>query len=141
MKQGCFIIASLIFEGVPLKPVLLSILEIGGYPDFSKYYHSLGFEFKQVASMRKGIQYIKKNKVDVIVAEFNYQSDFRDRTSQLETLMAAIQPKPEIKVIVFYDKEQSHQLQRLTSRFDALACVAYPISTDLLEQAFSLFVE
>jgi len=117
-----------------LKPILLSILEIGGYPDFSKYYAALGFEFKQVASMRKGIQYIKKNTVNVIVAEFNYQSDFRDRTSQLETLMAAIQPKPEIKVIVFFDKEQAHQLKRLTVRFDSLMCLSYPITPEQIEK-------
>jgi len=43
-----------------LKPVLLSILEIGGYPDFSKSYAALGLDFQQVPSMRKGIQYIKK---------------------------------------------------------------------------------
>ena len=46
--------------GIGLKPVLLSILEIGGYPDFSKSYAALGFDFKQVATMRKGIQFIKK---------------------------------------------------------------------------------
>jgi len=71
----------------------------------------------------------------VIVAEFNYQLDFRDRTSQLETLMAAIQPKPDIKVIVFFDKEQAHQLERLTTRFDSLLCLPYPIATKHIEQA------
>jgi len=118
-----------------LKPVLLNILEIGGYPDFSKSYVALGFEYKQVESMRKGIKFLKKNHVSVIVAEFNYQSDFRDRTSQLETLMAAIQPKPEIKVIVFYDKEQSHQLKRLTSRFKTLICLPYPVFDSHIQQA------
>lgn len=118
-----------------MKPILLSILEIGGYPDFSKSYSALGYEFKQVESMRKGIKYIKKNQVDVVVAEFNYQSDFRDRTSQLETLMAVLQPKPEIKVVVFYDKEQSHQLKRLTNRFDKLVCLPYPVMSAHIEQA------
>ena len=87
--------------------------------------------------MRKGIKYIKKNRVDVIVAEFNYQSDFRDRTSQLETLMAAIQPKPEIRVIVFYDKEQIHQLSHLTSRFESLVCLPYPVMSAHIEQAIT----
>ena len=126
-------------KGNDLSVLLLSILEIGGYPDFSKSYKALGFEFKQVASMRKGIQFIKKNKVDVIVAEFNYQSDFRDRTSQLETLMATIQPKPEINVVVFYDKEQAHQLERLTSRFEKLKCLPYPISAEQVEKVIKGF--
>lgn len=122
-----------------MSAVLLSILEIGGYPDFSKIYTGLGFEFKQVASMRKGIQFIKKNKVDVIVAEFNYQSDFRDRTSQLETLMATIQPKPDIKVLVFYDKEQKHQLERLTSRFNQIKCLPYPVMNEQIETVVKTF--
>ncbi len=122
-----------------MKPILLSILEIGGYPDFSKNYTALGYEYNQVASMRKGIQFIKKKSVNVIVAEFNYQSDFRDRTSQLETLMAAIQPKPEIKVIVFFDKEQAHQLKRLTERFETLVCLPYPITGKQVEKSVRSF--
>lgn len=118
-----------------MKYKLLSVLEIGGYPNFSKLYEALGFEFIQIDSMRKASKYLKKNEVDIIVAEFNYQSDFRDRTSQLETLMACIQPKPEIKVIIFYDKEQTVQLSRLTSRFDFLACLNYPIKDELLRKS------
>lgn len=135
MQRSLIISLYISDKGCSLKPVLLSIIEIGGYPDFSKIYAALGYEFIQVPSMRKGIQFIKKNKVNLIVAEFNYQSDFRDRTSQLETLMAAIQPKPDIQVIVFFDKEQLHQLERLTVRFESILCLPYPISKSQIEHA------
>lgn len=116
------------------KPVLLSILELGGYPDFSRLYRQLGYQFVLMLSMRKALKFIKSNRVDVIVAEFNFQSDFRDRTSQLESLMASIAQKPEVKVIVFYDREQSHQFRRVTDRFDFLATLTYPVSSSDLEK-------
>jgi hypothetical protein len=86
-------------------------------------------------SMRKATKFIKNNRVDVITAEFNFQSDFRDRTSQLETLMASIAQKPSVKVIVFYDKDQQHQFKRVTDRFEFLATLSYPIDQQELSSA------
>lgn len=119
-------------------PVLLGILELGGYPDFSLLYQSLGFQVVIMPSMRKALKFIKNNRVDVIVAEFNFQSDFRDRTSQLESLMASIAQMPQVKVIVFYDREQSHQFKRVTDRFDFLATLAYPIQVTELEHCLTI---
>ena len=71
--------------------------------------------------MRKAIKMLKKSHPEVIVAEFNFQSDFRDRTSSLESLMATVQSKGNTKVIVFYEKEQRKQLERLLAVFDVYA--------------------
>ena len=70
---------------------LLAITELGGYPDFSGLYTARGYQVETVSSMRKALRSLKQNQYDVIVAEFNFQSDFRDRTSSLETLMATVQ--------------------------------------------------
>ena len=113
---------------------LLGILELGGYPDFTRLYQQLGFDVVMMQSMRKALKFIKKNHVDVIVAEFNFQSDFRDRTSQLESLMASIAQLPHVRVVVFYDKEQSHQFKRVTDRFEFLATLTYPIQQEMLAQ-------
>ena len=86
-------------------------------------------------SMRKAVKYLKQNKPAIIVAEFNFQSDFRDRSSQLETLMASIAQSPEIEVIVLFDKEQEKQLERVTSRFEFLALLAYPVGPQAIEEA------
>jgi len=119
-------------------PQLLSIVEIGGYPDFSSLYKQKGFEVEQVTSMRKATKRLKKIQPTVVVAEFNFQSDFRDRTSSLETLMATVQCIPECKVIVFYEKEQRPQLERLLAIFDIFSTIAFPIEessiSDVLEQ-------
>ncbi len=88
----------------------------------------MGYEVFILESMRKAIKFIKKSEVDVIVAEFNYQSDFRDRTSQVESLMASLAQKQQVEVIIFYDKEQAHQFSRVSGRFDFFAALTYPIN-------------
>lgn len=112
---------------------LLSITELGGYPDFTPLYEKAGYTVTKATSVRKAITALKSLKPDVIVAEFNFQSDFRDRTSSLESLLAVIQRSPSTRVIVFYDKEYEHQLARVTSRFPIHATLAYPIQPGALE--------
>ena len=73
------------------RPSLLAIVELGGYPNFTSLYARLGFEVEFVNSQRRAQAKLKKSVPDVIVAEFNFQSDFRDRTSNLESLMARLQ--------------------------------------------------
>ena len=70
--------------------LLLSIIELGGYPNFTPLYHELGYEVAVETRMRKAISFLKRRTPDVIVAEFNFQSDFRDRTSSLESLLARV---------------------------------------------------
>lgn len=116
-------------------PSLLHILELGGYPDFNPLYRQRGFEPVRIDSMRKAIKSIKKNPPDVIVAEFNFQSDFRDRTSQLESLMASLARCPWVRVIVFFDREQAHQFERIRGRFDFHSALSYPIDEIALAEA------
>jgi len=122
--------------------ILLSITELGGYPDFSELYQKNGFQVESVNSMRKAVRSLKLNRPSVIVAEFNFQSDFRDRTSSLETLMAAMQQMqqqqmPEVKLIIFYEKEYLHQFEKLRQRFKFHAEIAYPIDPDVLSAALN----
>jgi DNA-binding NtrC family response regulator len=115
------------------KHLLLSIIELGGYPDFKPLYRQAGYEVESVASVRKALGLLKKLSPDVIVAEFNFQSDFRDRTSSLESLLAVVQRSPKTKVIVFYEKDHAHQLARLQAQFPIHAALAYPIDAQSLE--------
>lgn len=85
-------------------------------------------------SMRKARATIKKHKPKVIVAEFNFQSDFRDRTSSLETLQSLVQYLPDTRVIVFYEKEDEHQLAKLETRFKPFRKMTHPIDEAELEQ-------
>jgi len=85
--------------------------------------------------VRKALGAIKQSCPDAIVAEFNFQSDFRDRTSSLESLLAVVQRMPRTKVIVFYENEQAHQLAKLMARFPVHEALAYPIDARKLEES------
>lgn len=115
------------------KRFLLSLMELGGYPDFSGIYRDCGFQVDTVDSMRKALRLLKKSQYQVIVAEFNFQSDFRDRTSNLETLMAVLQQTADVKLIVFYEKEYQHQFDKLRARFTFHAELSYPIDVAQLK--------
>lgn len=119
------------------RPYLVSIVEMGGYPDFSALYRQAGFEPLTERNMRKALGLIKKQQPRVVVAEFNYQSDFRDRTSSLETLMAVLQRMPDTRVIVFYEREQAEPYQRVTSRFPVHASLTFPVDESALSAALA----
>lgn len=115
--------------------LLLAITELGGYPDFTALYETSGFQVDSVNSMRKALRNLKHKKYDAIVAEFNFQSDFRDRTSSLETLMAVIQQMEAVNIIIFYEKEYLHQFEKLRNRFSFHAELPYPIDSEKLKSA------
>ena len=75
-------------------PRLLAIIELGGYPNLLPLYRRLGFDTEVVNSQRKAQAALKRLLPDVIVTEYNFQSDFRDRTSNLETLMGYLSAIP-----------------------------------------------
>lgn len=108
-------------------PILLSIVELGGYPNFSALYQRLGCQAVMETGMRKALLAVKRLKPKIVVAEFNFQSDFRDRTSTLESLMSVVQRLPDTRVIVFYEQEFAHQLAKLQARFALFSVLAYPI--------------
>jgi hypothetical protein len=113
---------------------LLSIIELGGYPNLAPLYKKYGYQPTVVYSMRKALGVLKKTIPEVIVAEFNYQSDFRDRTSTLESLIAIAQRNADMKLIVFYEKEYAHQFERLKARYDFYATYSYPIEEQKIEK-------
>ena len=117
------------------KRTLLSIIELGGYPNFTPVYERVGYRVETASSVRKAITLLKKIQPSVIVAEFNFQSDFRDRTSSLESLLAVVQRTPDAKVIVFYEQEHAHQLAKLQARFPIHEALAYPIYPQKLEES------
>lgn len=124
-------------ELIDMPQQLLAVIELGGYPDFSSLYRRLGYEVTVETKMRKVLKYLKHAQPDIIVAEFNFQSDFRDRTSSLESMMSMVERMPETNVVIFYDKEYQDQLARLQQRFEFQACLSFPIDDVLLEKTLS----
>lgn len=114
-------------------PLLVQVVELGGYPNFSPLYQRLGFQVETVNTGRKAISLLKKRKPEVVVTEFNYQFDFRDRTSHLESILAVLQPLSGIRVVVFYDKAEQAQLDLVAERFPGFIAMSYPIAEGELE--------
>lgn len=116
-------------------PLLIQVVELGGYPNFESLYRRLGYRTEMVNTGRKAISTLKKHKPDVVVTEFNYQFDFRDRTSHLESILAVLQPLSDIHVVVFYDKSEQAQLDLVSERFPGFSAMPYPIEESALEAA------
>lgn len=115
--------------------LLLSVIELGGYPDYSGLYRECGYTPIKVDSIRKARNAIKQNTPAVVVTEFNFQSDFRDRTSSMETLMASLQNSAvRPAVIVFYENQFSHQFEKVTRRFHIDYTMTFPLDADRLKQ-------
>ena len=115
------------------QPQLIQVVELGGYPNFMPLFQRLGYRVETVNTGRKAISTLKKLKPDAVVAEFNYQFDFRDRTSNLESILAALQSQAGVKVVVFYDKAEQEQLNKVAERFPGFIAMSYPIDEAELE--------
>ena len=117
---------------------ILAVVEQGGYPDFTALYEEMGYNVVTVKSPRKAISYLKKNPVTILVAEFNFQTDFRDRTSSLESIMASVQHQQAIKVVIFLDKENVERFERVSSRFPIHQSLVFPIDEERLRKAITI---
>jgi DNA-binding NtrC family response regulator len=115
----------------------LSIVEIGGYPDFTPLYRKHGFDVVSTDTVRKAVKLIRAHRPSVMVAEFNFQSDFRDRTSSLETLMSSTQGVSDARMIVFYEREFRTHYEKFLSQFTVFDSIEFPIDAARLEQALA----
>ncbi len=116
------------------QPVLLSVVELLGYPNLRPVYERLGFRVLTEFSVRKAIALLRKEKPAVIVADFYFQPDFRDRVSNLESLLATAQSHKDVKVLVLYESAHEHALERLRARFRIDAALTLPANERELEK-------
>ena len=122
-------------SGITPGKTLLAVVEQGGYPDFTALYETMGYDVVTVKTPRKAISYLKKNPVAMLVAEFNFQTDFRDRTSSLESILASVQHQQAINVIIFLDKANIERFERVSSRFSIFNTLTFPFDEEQLRQA------
>ena len=123
------------------KKTLLSIIELGGYPDFRSLYKSYGYNVIIESSTRKALAILKKKQVNVIVAEFNYQHTFRDRISSLESIIAVAQRDKDISFIVLYEKEYENHFDTLRSQYQFSIEIPFPIDEQKMKKALDKICE
>lgn len=107
---------------------LLTVIEFIEHSPYPALYQSLGFDVTTEWQVRKAVVQIRKIKPDVIVADFYFQSDFRDRLSNLESLLAATQLLKEIRVLVFYEPHNAAILDKVRQRMRIDAALPMPVA-------------
>lgn len=117
---------------------LLSVIETGGFAHLGAVYQRLGFAVEIVPSVRKAQAWLKKNQPSVVVAEFSFDPGFRDRMSNLESLLASLQREGhQSKVIVLIEKEHLPRLEPVKGRYAIHQVLTFPVDAVALEQALT----
>ncbi len=119
-------------------PNLLFFIDEGGFDDFTPLFVELGFTVDFENSQRKAVKLAKKNQYQVLVAEFSHNPEFRDRVSNIESLLATLEShSPEVKIIVLYDKINQPQLNQLMQRYRMDATLTFPVQPVQLQSLLS----
>lgn len=118
-------------------PIVYSIIETPGQPDFSKLYQRLGFTEVRHSSMRKAIGELKRRKPDFVIAEFRYGygSNYAGVSiSNLDVFLYSLQKyAPQARVIVTLDKSERLYLDKLAQIFPLHGILTYPVAPAEME--------
>ncbi|MFZ1538028.1 MAG: hypothetical protein WAT23_11680 [Chromatiaceae bacterium] len=117
-------------------PLLLSIVESPGHPNFSALYRQLGIEEQRLPSQRKAIQALKTVSPQWVVAEFfhGFGNNYAGANlSNLDVLLASLQKyAPAARMIVLVDKSQRIYVNRLAERFPLHAVLEQPVVAEAM---------
>jgi DNA-binding NarL/FixJ family response regulator len=113
-------------------PTLLMVNAFIGTAGYKKLYQELGYSVIAEWSERKAISLVRKSSPAVIVADFYHQTDFRDRLSNLESLLAAVQGAPNTRILVFYETAPQAVLDKVSARLRIDAALCLPVQEDQL---------
>lgn len=106
---------------------LLMVNAFIGTAGYKKLYQELGYTVVTEWSERKAISLLRKTPPAVIVADFFHQADFRDRLSNLESLLATAQSAPATRILVFYEVAHQDVLDRVSARLRIDAALTLPV--------------
>ena len=114
---------------------LLAVIEFIEHAPYPAIYKALGYDVTTEWQVRKAVSLIRKMKPDVIVADFYFQSDFRDRLSNLESLLAATQLQKDIRVLVFYEPHNEAVLEKVRQRMHIDTALPMPATDETIRAA------
>ncbi|MDZ7596412.1 MAG: hypothetical protein U0932_17365 [Thiobacillus sp.] len=122
-------------------PSLLMVNAFIGTAGYKKLYQELGYTVVTEWSERKAISLLRKNLPTVIVADFYHQTDFRDRLSNLESLLAAAQSTPATRILVFYEAAHQDVLDKVRARLRIDAALMLPVQENQLRSTLQGWLE
>jgi hypothetical protein len=112
-----------------------------GTAGYKKLYQELGFAVVAEWSERKAISLVRKTPPAVIVADFYHQTDFRDRLSNLESLLATAQSAPATRILVFYEPAHQAALDKVRQRLRIDVALALPVDEVALRATLTPWLE
>jgi ActR/RegA family two-component response regulator len=119
---------------------LLFVNEFGLYPELVRALQSTGYAVTVEHMMRKAIKFMQKQNPEIVVAEFVYDSHFRDRVSNLESLLAQIEGKnTNTRTILIYEPCWQEYLDQVREVFTVDAVLQLPLEADDLLVAVERF--
>lgn len=113
-------------------PSLLMVNAFIGTAGYKKLYQELGYAVVTEWSERRAISLVRKTPPAVIVADFYHQADFRDRLSNLESLLATAQNLPNTRILVFYETAHQAVLDKVSARLRIDAAFSLPVQEEQL---------
>jgi hypothetical protein len=121
-------------------PTLLMVNAFIGTAGYNKLYQELGYTVFAEWSERKAISLVRKSPPAVIVADFYHQTDFRDRLSNLESLLAAVQSAPNTRILVFYEPAHQDVLDKVSARLRIDAALSLPVQEESLRSTLQAWL-
>jgi hypothetical protein len=122
-------------------PSLLMINAFIGTAGYKKLYQEVGYTVVAEWSERKAISLVRKSPPAVIVADFYHQTDFRDRLSNLESVLAAVQSTPGTRVLVFYEPAHQAVLDTVRARLRIDAALCLPVQESQLRDTLQAWLK
>ena len=120
-------------------PLLFSIVESPGHPNFSGLYRRLGLNELRLGTQRKAVQALKRSTPDWVVAEFFYgfgNNYAGANISNLDVFLASLQKyAPRARVIVLVARNERPYVDGLGARFPLHAVLSQPVSEEDLAAA------
>ena len=123
------------------RPSLLMVNAFIGTANYKKLYQELGYTVVTEWSERKAISLVRKSPPAVVVADFYHQTDFRDRLSNLESLLAAVQSSPGTRVLVFYETAHQAVLDKVSARLRIDAALTLPVPENRLRATLQAWLD
>jgi len=122
-------------------PSLLMVNAFIGTAGYKKLYQEMGFSVVTEWSERKAISLVRKAPPAVIVADFYHQTDFRDRLSNLESLLATAQSAPHTRILVFYEPAHQAALDKVRQRLRIDIALPLPVDEGVLRSALTPWLD
>jgi hypothetical protein len=119
---------------------ILFLMEYSIFPELVRGLQGDGHVVMVEHLARKAMSWLKKSAPKLLVAEFYHDPNFRDRVSNLESVLAHVQRhQPDTKVLVLYPPNNQDYVDRLIARFPVAATQTLPIEVDpFLQQVGAL---